>query len=87
MSKSTNVIFIFLIFAKVRAVQTKDTHTDTHTETDKPIAIGETLQICIKIEQEQESKFHVLTLQHDVKDSRLPYYIRKEFNLTTVFSK
>ena len=45
-------IFTFWIFANVRPVRTKvtDTHTQTHThrETDKPIAIGEILQIFLK---------------------------------------
>ena len=41
----------FLIFVKVRPVRTKVTDTDrqAHTETDKPIAIDEILQICLKI--------------------------------------
>ena len=42
-----------MIFAKVRSVLTKVTDTQTgahiHTETDKPIAIGEILQICLKM--------------------------------------
>ena len=55
MSKSTNVIFTFLIFAKKRPVRTKviytqterqtDTHTHTNTETDKLIAMGELLHV------------------------------------------
>ena len=27
--------------------------TDTHTETDKPIAIDEILQICLKVDEKQ----------------------------------
>ena len=44
-SKSTNVIFTFFIFAKVRPVRTivTDIQTDNYTymETDKAMAIGE----------------------------------------------
>ena len=48
--------FIFFIFAKIRPVRTKniDRRTDrqTHTETDKSIAIGDILQICLQITEE-----------------------------------
>ena len=44
--------FIFLIFAMVRPVRMKVTYThrhrSTHTETDKLIAIGKILQMCLK---------------------------------------
>ena len=48
--KSTNVIFYILIFVKIRPVRTKVTHrqTHTHTEMDRPVAIGEILQIFLK---------------------------------------
>ena len=38
-----------MIFAKVRPMRTKvtHTHTQTYTETDKPIGIDEILQICL----------------------------------------
>ena len=50
--KCQNLQTTILSFAKVRHVRTKitDTHThtqNTHTEMDKPIAIGEILQICL----------------------------------------
>ena len=54
-SKFTNIIFTFVIFAKVRPVRKKVTDIHTHinkhtdTETDKPIAIGEILQISLLI--------------------------------------
>ena len=52
-TKLKKFIFTFLIFVKVRPVWTKitDIHTDTyrHTETDKPLAIDEIVQICLKI--------------------------------------
>ena len=47
MPKSTNVIFTFIMFAKVRPMRTivadinTHRHTHTHTETDKPMTIGE----------------------------------------------
>ena len=49
MSKSTNVIFFtFLLFAKVFAMRTIVIHRHTDTETEKPLAIGESdLQICL----------------------------------------
>ena len=53
MSKSTNNIFTFFIFAKVAYVRTivtdRRTYIYTHTdpETDRPMAIGEILQICL----------------------------------------
>ena len=39
---------IFLIFAKTRPERTIVTHTETDAETNKPIRIGEILQICQK---------------------------------------
>ena len=53
MSESANVFFLYIFdFAEVRPVPAKvtDTHTHAHTysETDKPTAIGEILQICLK---------------------------------------
>ena len=39
-------LITFFTFAKVRSEQTKVRHT--HTETDKPIAKGEILKICLK---------------------------------------
>ena len=45
--------FIFLIFAQVWPMRTiltdTPTHRDTHTSTDKPMAIGEIVHICLKI--------------------------------------
>ena len=41
--------FIFLIFTEVRPLRKKVTDTPRHTETDKFIAIGEILQICLQI--------------------------------------
>ena len=52
--------FLFLIFANV-SLQTIVTHkhththtltvTDTHTQMDKPIGVGEILQICLKLKK------------------------------------
>ena len=41
--------FTFFIFANVRPVLMKVKLTQTHTETGKPIAIDEILQICLTL--------------------------------------
>ena len=43
--------FTFLILAKVRSVRKKvtETHTQTDTEMDKPIAVDDIMQICLNI--------------------------------------
>ena len=46
MANVKTTFFIYLIFAKVRSVLTKV--TDTHTDTDKPMAISEIVQISLK---------------------------------------
>ena len=52
MSNQQTILFTFFIFTKVRPVQSKVTEIDTHTytEIDRPIAISEIVQICLKIE-------------------------------------
>ena len=48
MSTSANVIFYIFIFAMRTSVTDRQKDANTHTETAKPMAIGEILQICLK---------------------------------------